>query len=382
MKDKLKIITTVVLTAAFLFGLSGWFLFKTPSGYSVSERRELEKLPEINIDDIISGKYMKEFEANAPDQMPLRDVFRSIKAYASKYIFMNKENNNLYYADGHLSLIQYPKNSQSLDYAAQRVNYLYETFVKNTDADAFVCVIPDKNRFLAENNGYLSLDYDAFSKEFFEKTGVENYIDITPFLSADDYYTTDTHWKQECITDIAEFICTSLGAEYVGGFTEKELDKSFYGVLYGQSGLRVSPDKIHYLTSDILKECTVLSYASLSPVEVPLYSSSKADGNDPYEMFLNGSMPVLTITNPTAEEKNEVVIFRDSFGSSLSPLLAQSFSKITLIDTRYVHPDVIDTLVDKGYVNFNEADSVLFMYSTVLLNDSLALLQETASVNG
>lgn len=376
MKNKLKLAVTVVCVSVFLFGMSGWFMLKAPSEYSVFERRELEKLPEFDIENILSGKFMKEFEANAPDQMPLRDTLRSIKAYASKYLFFNKENNGLYYADGQLSLIEYPENGDSLDYAAQRVNYLYEKFVKNTSASSFVCVIPDKNRFLAEENGYLSLDYEAFAKEFFQKTGVENYIDITGFLSADDYYSTDTHWRQECITDVAEYITEALGAEFVGEFTQKTLEKPFYGVLYGQSALRVEPDTINYLTTDTLKNCTVLSYATLSPVEIPLYSAKKADGNDPYEMFLNGSEPVLTITNPAADGKNEIIIFRDSFSSSLAPLLAQSFSKITLIDTRYVQPSVLDPLSEKGYIDFNSADSVLFIYSTVLLNDAFAMNKE------
>ena len=33
-----------------------------------------------------------------------------------------------------------------------------------------------------------------------------DYIDITKLLSEDDYYKTDTHWKMENITHIAEIM--------------------------------------------------------------------------------------------------------------------------------------------------------------------------------
>ena len=41
---------------------------------------------------------------------------------------------------------------------------------------------------------------------------------------------------------------------------------------------------------------------------------------DPYSVFLSGSKSLLTITNPSADTDRELVIFRDSFASSLAPL--------------------------------------------------------------
>ena len=52
------------------------------------------------------------------------------------------------------------------------------------------------------------------------------------------------------------------------------------------------------------------------------------------------------------------------FGSSLAPLLLGGYSKITLIDIRYIHLDYL-----KQYVDFTECD-VLFLYSTLVLNNS------------
>ena len=90
----------------------------------------------------------------------------------------------------------------------------------------------------------------------------------------------------------------------------------------------------------------------------------KAYGKDPYEMFLSGSLSLITIENENAKTDKELVIFRDSFGSSIAPLFVEGYKKITLVDIRYIHPDMLEK-----YIEFNNQD-VLFMYSTSVLNNS------------
>ena len=79
-------------------------------------------------------------------------------------------------------------------------------------------------------------------------------------------------------------------------------------------------------------------------------------------MFLSGSKALITIENPGCDNDRELVLFRDSFGSSIAPLLAQAYHKVTLVDIRYIRPDVLDRFVD-----FDGVD-VLFLYSTQVLN--------------
>ena len=61
------------------------------------------------------------------------------------------------------------------------------------------------------------------------------------------------------------------------------------------------------------------------------------------------------------------MLFRDSFGSTLAPLLLQDYAAITLVDLRYIASDLLD-----NYVSFGGAD-VLFLYSTALFNAGNAL---------
>lgn len=368
MTEKLKYIITVVLSVISVFGLSAWFLLKEPVKYSESERRALSLLPEISFEDILSGEFMKDFEEASPDQFPLRDEFRRLKAYASEYLFNKKDNNKIFLSEGHLSKLEYPMKDDMIDYASEKFNYIYNEYINDTEAEVYLSVIPDKNCFIAEKNGYLAFDYDVFAEKLASKVPFCEYIDIKPLLSADDYYTTDTHWKQENIIDAAEKLCTSMGADFDASFVENKLEYPFYGVYYHQAGLNRPADSIIYLTSDALNKCTVTNYDSGKAVNYPMYDMKKAAGADPYEMFLSGTVAVSVIENPEADQKNELILFRDSFGSSIAPLMAESFSKITIVDIRYIASSAL-----RGIVDFENADMVLFLYSTVLLNNSIAM---------
>lgn len=47
--------------------------------------------------------------------------------------------------------------------------------------------------------------------------------------------------------------------------------------------------------------------------------------------------------------------------------MVEEYSKITLIDTRYVSPKILKNLVDF------EGKDILFLYSTLVINNSIAL---------
>lgn len=368
LKDKIKYIVTIFISAALVFGLGGWFLFKTPSTYSEAERRALKLLPEFSFESVFSGEFMAEFDDNSPDQFPLRDLFRSIKAYTAKYVFGRLENNNIITAGDHLSKHDYVINENKIDEAADKIGFIYESYLSNTDAKVYLSVVPDKNCFIAEENGFLAYDYDEFAKKLYTKTPFATYVDVKPLLGAEDYYTTDTHWKQENIIDVAHKLCTSMGAEFDDTFKENIVEQPFYGVYYHQSALSVPTDKLIYLTSDIIDGAVVTNFDSGMPVKKPVYDMKKLDTPDIYEIFLSGTVALSVIENPAATEKRELILFRDSFGSSIAPLMINSYSKITLVDIRYVSPSILSQLVD-----FGSADDVLFLYSTVFLNSFVAL---------
>ena len=377
----------VVVMSVLLLGISLICWLKSDDVFSESERRVLAKFPDVSMETIIEGKFMQEFESYSLDQFPARDWFRSVKALASYGIFQKMDNNDIYLADGHLAKMEYPMQPKMLDYAASHMEKIYETYLKNNNSKCYFSIVPDKNYFLAKENGYLSIDYEEMVSYMKEKMYFTEYVDIFDLLSIDDYYKTDTHWRQEKITDVAEYLknamlehegelSNSVEAEIISSKQEdilndnyeiKELETPFYGVYYGQAALPVKPDKLYYLNNSVLEGCKVVSYDTGKAVETVIYNMDKANGNDAYEIFLSGTSALQVIENPAAPKERELIVFRDSFGSSLIPLLVDEYSKITVIDTRYVNSLLLGNLVD-----FHGQD-VLFIYSTLILNNSMSM---------
>ena len=191
------------------------------------------------------------------------------------------------------------------------------------------------------------------------------YIGITQLLELSDYYCTDTHWRQEKITDVAQHLAAGMGVSLSAKYIVNQADTPFYGVYYGQSALPLPHDDLYYLDNEVLKDCKVYDFETSA--YIPIYDLDKTKGNDPYEMFLSGSKSLLTIENPNASTDKELIVFRDSFGSSIAPLFAEGYAKITLVDIRYISPNMLGR-----FIEFTNQD-VLFLYSTSVLNNSITI---------
>lgn len=363
--------------------------FKKEDLFSESERRVLESFPEISAETVLNGEFMTDFESYSLDQFPFRDGFRRIKALASYGILGKKDNNGVYLADGHLSKMEYPMQTKMLDHAARKIEEIYDMYLKEQGSMCYFSIVPDKNFFLAKENGYLSMDYEELFSYMKEKVDFAEYIDITGFLSLEDYYKTDTHWRQEKIQDVAQHLKKEMlklngdrngdgvsagdrektGVDEItnGEYEIKKLERPFYGVYYGQAALPVAADELYYLDSEVLRQCKVTSYDTGKAQDTVIYNMEKANGNDAYELFLSGTSALQVIENPNVVEERELVVFRDSFGSSLIPLLVDSYSKVTVIDIRYVQSKMLGSFVD-----FHGQDT-LFIYSTIILNNSMSL---------
>ena len=185
-------------------------------------------------------------------------------------------------------------------------------------------------------------------------------------MTLDDYYRTDTHWKQQNLSKVVYKLEKSMDFKTNSNYVEKYYEP-FYGVYYGQSALNVNPDKIVYLTNEVIENSKV--YYLDEKENDKVYSLEKLNNLDKYDIYLGGASSFIQITNENNKTGRELIIFRDSFGSSLAPLLLDAYSKITLIDIRYINSDTYLEMID-----FENQD-VLFIYSTLIVNNSSTLKQ-------
>ena len=350
--------TIVLLVIWGLLVLCAWFL--PAKEQSDAERRPLAQLPALSGESILSGTFMEKFEDYTLDQFPLRDRFRTVKSLFHTYVLGQKDNNGIYIADGFAVKQEYPLREESIDHAVDRFTRLYEKYL--TDSRVFMAIVPDKGYYLAEAAGNLRLDYDRFYDRFRRELPWAQQIDLRPRLEADSYYRTDTHWRQEALTGAADALCEAMGINGQKGLTQTAVEQPFYGVYYGQVALPMAPDSIVLLENELLKNCTVYDHENGKTLGI--YDHAKLSGKDPYEVYLSGPRSLLTITNPAGQPGRELIVFRDSFGSAMIPLLLADYETVTVVDIRYLQPELLDRFVD-----FRGQD-VLLLYSTLVLNNS------------
>lgn len=366
MMKKVRMIGFAALTALWLALILGaWF--GPVHDISESERRKLAQMPEITVDAILNGKFMTGFEEFTLDQFPLRDTFRRLKALVHYNALQQGDNNDIYVEDGYAAKLEYPLNQSSLSGALEKFDYIFETYLKDTDTRIYASVVPDKGLYLAQKHGYPAMDYEALFAEVASNLDWAAYVDVSDLLEVSDYYRTDTHWRQERILDVARRLCEAMGVSH---FEETELtvnpvERPFYGVYYGQAALPMDPETIYTVDNDLLTNCTVFNFETGKTTQI--YDMDKLRSRDLYDVYLSGAAALLQITNPDATTGRELVVFRDSFGSSLIPLLIKDYATVTVVDTRYIVPQLLGQ-----YLEFNNQD-VLFIYSTLILNSSSAL---------
>jgi hypothetical protein len=365
MTRKVRLFGFALLAALWLALILGaWF--GPTRDISDSERRKLAQMPEITVDSILSGNFMTKFEDFSLDQFPLRDTFRQLKARFHYNVLRQGDNNNIYVADGYAAKLEYPLNETSLSNAVQKFNHIYKTYLTDSENIVFAAV-PDKGYYLGEANGYPVMDYEKLFNTMKQEMPWATFADLTDVLDVGDYYFTDTHWRQEQIGDAADKLCEALG---VDSFAEEELtlvkvDRPFYGVYYGQAALPMEAEDLYVMTGEVLDNCRVYNHETGATTGI--YDWEKLSSRDLYDIYLSGAAALLTIENPNAATDKELVVFRDSFGSSMVPLLLKDYRTVTVVDIRYVASDWVGQ-----YVDFHGQD-VLFLYSTLILNSSNTL---------
>ena len=364
MNEKIRRTGAVLLVAVWIV-LAAVAWCKPAGEFSDAERRPLAQMPQLKGETLQGGKFMTEFEDYTLDQFPLRDGFRQLKSLFHYYVLNLKDNNGIYIADGYAAEMEYPLDESSLRRALQQFNKVYETYLKDSGSAIVTAVIPDKSYYLAEDNGYLTMDYEAMFSQVREQMPWSVHVDITDCLSVSDYYRTDTHWRQERIFPVAQRLAKTLGVSEprAEDFRQTALERPFYGVYYGQAALPMESEILYVMENELLSGCTVYNHETGK--ETPVYDPDKLEAKDPYDVFLSGAQSLLTVTNPNAGTDRELIVFRDSFASSLIPLLLQDYASVTLVDIRYISPELLGRFLD-----FHGQD-VLFLYSTLVLNKKL-----------
>ncbi len=358
--DRIRFISTAAVFCLFVafFAVAVWLA--PDKEYSVYERRPLEQTPVLEEAEDLAA-YFSSWETYLTDQFYLRDELRFLKSSFAHTVLLQNDVNGYYSEDGSLAELLYPMNVDHIKANVKLLEELRQSYFP--DSPAYFAVIPDKSYYM---DAPLGLDYDEIDRIFRSSLNADP-ISLRDRLTLSDYYVTDIHWKQEDLEGVYEALRAKLGGALPpfaeAGFV-KQTAGDFYGVLYGQAAMPVGQDRMCYLTNDLIESLrlTVLDTGK----EGAVYDTEAFSGDDAYDLYLGGEAALLRIENPLADTDRKLILFRDSFGRSIAPLLAEGYSEIVLVDLRWIRPSFLANFAD--LLAANENTDILFLYSAQVLN--------------
>ena len=262
-------------------------------------------------------------------------------------------------------------NESGLTANINKINNICNKYLSGSNI--YFAMIPNKEYYLNNDMGS--------SNEFFEIEGFIkpklnqeiSYIELYDTLNLDCYYKTDMHWQQEDIESVVEKISQAMNLKDENNasndeneYEEKSLG-DFYGSYYTEiSNNEIQPDELKYLTNSMIENCVV--YNTEKEAKEKVYNLDRVnETNNKYDLFLSGAAAIQRIDNNEINNGKKLILFRDSFGSSIAPLLIGYYEEILLVDIRYVNSEFLD-----NYIDFDEYENqdVLFLYNTRVINKS------------
>lgn len=313
-------------------------------------------------------------------------------SYLKYYVLGKKEINNIYIyepKEGAPVLIKPfgEIKEKSISWMADRMAFINEEYL--SESNVYYSIIPDKGYYAMDDPDFTYIDFNQFEKALDDKVNsYAKYIDIKDELNISNFYLTDPHWKHETLSGVSDKLIEQMGGEsgfidalYEKGeiaseaFSSDSFSGSYFGVYYDKVKSlslykKCAPEALMYMKGDYIDNLVVTNFATGKPEIGKLYDFNVVPKENYYEFYLMGNQSLITIDNPNAKSDKELIVFRDSFGSSIAPYLTEGYSKVTLVDIRYLSASRLADFID-----FHGQD-VLFLYSASVINNSSSQIKK------
>lgn len=213
--------------------------------------------------------------------------------------------------------------------------------------------------------GYLS--QKTFIDECYKNIEGVNTIDCLSYLSGHSgeyiYYRTDHHWTSLGAYYAYAAAAKSLGYSAYGlnSFNIETASSSFRGTLFSKTlDSSISPDMIdyyHLASGEPTVKMTVNTGSELIEYD-SLYVRDFLAVKDKYSSFTGDNQPIVTIETDVDNDKS-LLIIKDSYAHSLVPFLSKHYSKITMVDMRYINVGL------DFFLNVEDYSQMLFTFNVI-----------------
>ena len=384
-----------------IFCIVGMLAFLRPT-ISKSEKRELEKFPEISLVGIWDGSYFKKIDIWYSDTYPLREVmiiasqkFQNLYGVRSEQIIETKKNKvekkaiaaakvptpekksvpvaaNL--PDGTVKEIGemrgniYVTNNcgyelynflpdVNLEFV-QTMNNIFSRF--NGVVNFYVMLVPtsagvmlDKNVLddmgVSDQAEAIKFDYDRLHPKIHKV----NTIDILRKHNAEYvYFHTDHHWTALGAYYAYVAFCEEKGIKPHDIKTYEKVEfPGFLGSFYSSGNrspeLAANPDTVIAYYPKGTKKMMFNTRESYEFYEGDIISDATTyDTGSKYIAFVNGDLPFSYAHNENIHDGSAVVVIKDSLGNAFVPWLVDHYEYTYWLDARYTQATLSQMVLD------------------------------------
>lgn len=366
-----------IVFIVFIFATAILFLALPKEEYSSSEKRYLEKFPEVSLQSIADGSFTEGFENYLADHFSGRNFWVGLNAYYNLYTGRNGADDVYKCKDDYL--INVPVSGDN------RLRTNAETiraFAEKADCPVTMMMVPSTGYIMQDKlpaNHFAYQDDQMFSEMqlVFSSSKVE-FIDLRQsFKEAAQagtqlYYKTDHHWTTRGAYEAYKQICS---AWQIQPMEKEQFDiKSyggFYGTTYSSSGFWMTPSdtiEIWENPRNTEKDITVeITEGDEAKTYHSMYFLNHLKEDDKYPVFLDGNHSLEKITNENADG-GKLLIIKDSFSHCFVPFMAEHYREITTVDMRYYKANVSELVKENGY------DRILVLYGVENLAEDTDLV--------
>lgn len=359
MKKTISILISIIVFCIVLI-----FLMIPKKEFSYNENRYLTKFPILNIENIISGKFMTQLDDYIADNFPFRESLLGFKSKLYKRLGIYKQNDVYYGCDN--KLYQEYKKPNNSDIVIKRVNRLSE----NINSDVYFMLVPTS---IYVNNDKISKYNNSFDEgktiDYYIDNLNVNFIDVREIfnINKDDYlyYGTDHHWTTRGANLAYLEYCKNVGIK-CQQYNFSVVNDKFYGTLYS----KVLDNSLEYDYIEKVNDNTnyYIYFDDDKNHSNSLYNYKYLDEKDKYSFFLDNNHSLISIENLDTENEDSILIIKDSYANAFIPLIAPNYKYIYVIDPRYYNLSISD------YINEKQIDKVLFIYNVLTIDEDMGIV--------
>lgn len=355
---------------------------------SENENRTLQELPALvdrnklnkaeNFGDVIKSvkwsyitereedSYMDDIETYLSDHLAGRELW-VVASNRMERLAGKQEINGVYTADDRMIQVFREYDEETVNRSLDALNGFAAKFpgvpmyfmLAPTSQEIYSSTMPSYGGYLSEK---------SFIEGCYGKTENLTAIDCLSYLSGhrDEYiyYRTDHHW-----TSLGAYYAYAAAARQLGysayglnSFNIETASSSFRGTLFSRTlDSGVTPDSIdyyHLASNEPAVKMTVFDGREQTEYD-SLYVRDYLEVKDKYSSFTGSNAPLITIETNVDNGKS-LLLIKDSYAHSLVPFLSKHYSKITMVDMRYINVGL-----DYFSINVNDYSQVLLSFNVI-----------------